>query len=152
MAQHWVRLRKQNGRKYRELPGRKLIVILCSASQILNPTEWTDERHGFKVQTIKMVRGIRKSIYLNSTCIFIPGSLKTQWERCSYLEEKEKTKKGIDTTSCRVRHSRKTKASPPSITCPILKVQDISVNITAFDRDLVHSITGRKSKWDINVT
>ena len=36
MTQHWIRLRKQNGRNYLELPGRKLTVILCSASQISN--------------------------------------------------------------------------------------------------------------------
>ena len=44
---------------------------------------------------------------------------------------------------CRVCHSQKTKASPPSIICPILKVQDNSVITMGFDWELIHSITER---------
>ena len=75
-------------------------------------------------------------------CILSQISLRER-ENTSYLEERKKTKKGTDNTSCRVRHSRKTKASPPSIICPILRAQYINVNTMPFDWDLVHSITER---------
>ena len=52
-------------------------------------------------------------------------------------------KKGADTTSCRVCHSQKTKASPPNIVCPILRVQYNSVITMVFDWELIHSLTGR---------
>ena len=107
--------------------------------------EWTDEKHGFYIQIIRKGPGNKEVNILQFNMHFHPSSLKSEWERRFYLEERKKTKKGADTTSCRVRHSRKTKASPPSTICPILRAQDTSVITMAFDWDPVHSITERNT-------
>lgn len=92
--QYWVRLRKQNGRKYLELPGRKITVTPYSTSQISNWSEWTNEKCWFRSKQQEMVQGIRKSVYPNSICIFILGSLKWSEREAHTLRRKRRQRMG----------------------------------------------------------
>ena len=132
---------KKDGRKYLDFSGRKVIVTPCCAFQISVCAEWTDERHGFYFQTIRYDPWSKTTLIQYAFSSQVP--IRPSEREGSYLEEKKKTKNVTDTTSCRVRHSRKTKASPPSIVCPILKVQDNSVITMVCDWELSHSITER---------
>ena len=90
--------------------------------------------------------GPNRILVFDSMYILTPDSHKTEEERSSYLEARNKTKSGADITSWRVCQSRMAKARPPRIVCPRLVAAINSVVAIAWNRGSVHSSAERKHK------